>query len=302
MIRRKSFTLIELVVILAIVSLLIALLLGAIQKVRESSGRLVCQNNAKQVTLGLYHFSSSNGCLPPGILDPSGNSSWPAAGWQVFILPFVEQSAIYKEAIADFRRTRFFGDTRPNSYPHTAMAHPIKIFLCPSDHRIHNRHLAQSIGYFVNFTSFVGNCGEDCQKKKDGLLYLDSKIYHHEVFDGASNTLLIGERPPNANLELGWWYAGLGYDGKGSGEMILGVRETFTGEIPLTGPCQKKVYEFSYGRLSNQCDAFHFWSPHSGGAYFGFLDGSIRFLRYEGSHLMPALASKSGGENVQIPD
>ena len=78
--------------------------------------------------------------------------------------------------------------------------------------------------------------------------------------------------------------------------MILGAKEQFTGEIPLTGPCPLRVYEFSSGRFSEQCDAFHFWSPHSNGAHFGFLDGSIRFLRYEAKPILPALATRSGGE------
>ncbi len=293
--KRCAFTLLELLVVVSIIAVLFGLLLGAIQKIRESSNRVTCQNNAKQVLLGLHNYSNSNSCLPAGIKDPFGKSSWPAAGWQIFILPFIEQEAIYQEAMAEYKRTKCFYDVSINSYPHTAMAHPIKNFLCQSDPRIQNRYLSRSLGYFVNFTSYVGNCGEDC-KKKNGLLFLDSKIAITEVLDGTSNTFVIGERPPNANLELGWWYAGLGYDGRGSGEMILGAKEQFTGEIPLTGPCPLRVYEFSSGRFSEQCDAFHFWSPHSNGAHFGFLDGSIRFLRYEAKPILPALATRSGGE------
>jgi prepilin-type processing-associated H-X9-DG protein len=46
----------------------------------------------------------------------------------------------------------------------------------------------------------------------------------------------------------------------------------------------------------------HFWSLHSGGANFAFADGSVRFLRYEAAAIMPALATRAGGEVVVLPD
>ena len=55
-------------------------------------------------------------------------------------------------------------------------------------------------------------------------------------------------------------------------------------------------------RHDNQCDMFHFWSPHPGGAHFAFADGSVRFLAYSAEPIMAALATRAGGESVNLPD
>jgi len=64
------------------------------------------------------------------------------------------------------------------------------------------------------------------------------------------------------------------------------------------GSCPPGSYPFMDGTLRNQCDMFHFWSLHSGGAHFLFADGSVHFLGYSAAPLLPALASRSGGEAV----
>ena len=82
--------------------------------------------------------------------------------------------------------------------------------------------------------------------------------------------------------------------------MILGVR---TLNNSIYGPnCPVGPYAFKPGKLDNQCDAFHFWSPHAGGANFLLCDGSVRFLQYSANSIMPALASRGGGEAESIPD
>src|SRR5206468_12835727 len=119
--------------------------------------------------------------------------------------------------------------------------------------------------------------------------FRDSAIRSADISDGASNTLLAGERPPSTDFQYGWWYAGLGQRLTGSADMLLGVEEPNLLTV-TKGSCPPGTYRFGPGRFTNQCDMFHFWSPHSGGANFLFADGSAHFLTYKATPLLPAPA------------
>jgi prepilin-type processing-associated H-X9-DG protein len=122
------------------------------------------------------------------------------------------------------------------------------------------------------------------------------------VTDGTSNTLLAGERPPSESLLWGWWFADAGVSNNGDAGIVLGTREIneqISGQA--TDQCARGPYKFVAGDVRNECDAFHFWSLHSGGANFLFIDGSVHFLGYSADNLLPALATRAGGEVVALP-
>ncbi len=144
----------------------------------------------------------------------------------------------------------------------------------------------------------LGVSGKD-YSTLDGLLFRDSRIRLTDIKDGASNTLMVGERPPSADFQFGWWYAGAGQKFTGSADMILGVEEQNILTV-TAGSCPPGTYKFAPGSFNNQCDMFHFWSPHSGGAHFLMADGSVHFLSYSAAPILPALASRAGGEPTGV--
>jgi len=137
---KGGFTLVELLVVIAIIGLLIALLLPAVQSTRESSRRSRCQNNLKQLSLGLVTYVSARGGLPPSILDnmKAGMSSFapadnaPGFAWSALILPFVEQAPLW-----DRLQTATNGGTvnwqSAGSAATSLASLPVNVFECSSN-------------------------------------------------------------------------------------------------------------------------------------------------------------------------
>lgn len=77
-----------------------------------------------------------------------------------------------------------------------------------------------------------------------------------------------------------------------------GLGERGTATNPTHPDCGPGVTHFKPGKFDAMCDVMHFWSPHTGGAHFAFADGGVRFLRYSADEILPALATRAGGEPV----
>jgi type II secretory pathway pseudopilin PulG len=177
--RRSAFTLIQLLVVLAILAILLGLLLPAIQKVREAANRVKSQNNLRQIALACHNYHETYNSLPPG--NDANNFS---AGAR--LLPFLEENAVYKSidfskpmrdsANADIRKTRIRLFSSPRD-PQTAADAP------------GSAALAEFGG-----TNYLFSAGSKADLAgNDGVFYQDSKTQFKDIPDGTSNTIMIGE-------------------------------------------------------------------------------------------------------------
>lgn len=99
--RRRGLTLLEIVVVIAILAILIALLLPAVQRVRETAARLQSTNNIRQIQLGVQNFASVHNDQVPALNgDPNGPN--PNLSVHGAILPYIEQGAIYEQIYHTF--------------------------------------------------------------------------------------------------------------------------------------------------------------------------------------------------------
>src|SRR3954471_9196875 len=96
----RGFTLVELLVVIAIIGILVALLLPAIQAAREAARRASCQNNIKNLALGVLNHESAKRVFPKSY-DGYGNATGArlseenGSGWIVWTLPYVEEQALF---------------------------------------------------------------------------------------------------------------------------------------------------------------------------------------------------------------
>jgi len=312
--RRAAFTLIELLVVIAIIAILIGLLVPAVQKVREAAARAQCQNNLKQWGLALHNYHDSYKKFPPSYA--ATNSKTPYLSWIGQALAFVEQQPLATTIPTEYTRTNVpwgsYDGVKPS---HIGLGTPLPIMTCPSDPRglmASPQYLYSSTRQeMVAYTSYLANRGtrggstwSEVEGTADGVIYKGSAVKLTTITDGTSNTLLIGERPPSANLVFGWWYAGWGYDGCGTGDVVLGARETVyvTDTSDLGKSCATTFINFQAGNINEPCDQIHYWSQHPGGSNFVFADGSVRFMTYSADSVLPAMATRNGGESFSWTD
>ena len=176
MTRRRGFTLIELLVVIAIIAILIALLVPAVQKVRESAARAQCQNNLKQMGLGLHNYHDVNLKFPPG-----GDANKISA--QAYMLPYIEQENVFKTIVFSQK-----ANSPANAIPRGIT---IPIYLCPSDSRGQTPSNFGANSYAWNY----GNGMVFNAPNQNGVFFFGGQSTKMlDITDGTSNTAAFSER------------------------------------------------------------------------------------------------------------
>lgn len=307
--HRQAMSLIELIVVLAIIGNLIAILISAVHKARAAANRLSCSNNMRQIGLATHSFHDTQQRLPPGQVGPFiqqpfqpyygwGPESY-GWSWLAQILPYIEQSATFENGRITQRTLRQSGIVQT----------VIPAFICPSSSELRTRTDAGNLdGFVVAVTCYKGVSGANwgfsepekqavdtfwknpsAEGSYDGMSRGDGAMFRSDVkrplqldhiTDGTSQTFLIGEDVPEMNRWCTWAYANNAYG---------------TCAIP---PNAKKPD----GRPFDSNDWGNTWafrSRHAQGLQFTMADGSVRFIRDSISlATYRALATIRGGEVI----
>ena len=129
---RRSFTLLELLVVISVIGILTSLLMCAVQQARGASSRLACQNNLRQIALALYGFHDVQGTLPP----PVNPGRMYQLSWMGFILPYMDENPLWQTTVLAFAQDTFAVDDPPHLDYHTV----VKSYVCPADGRAYVPH------------------------------------------------------------------------------------------------------------------------------------------------------------------
>lgn len=291
--KRIGFTLVDLLVVIAIIGILVGLLLPAVQAAREAARRMSCSNNMRQITLALHNYESALRTFPPGFISRvtgpwsgQSNEGVPEVGpgWSMYsmILPFIEQTSLHNSI--DFNR--------PIADPVNLLARStmISLYQCPSDaatSRVSVWPLTLGLNDLAP-TSYVSCLGggnpADVPRYSamyeepgfNGMFHRNRPVALREVTDGMSNTLGFGER---ASM-----FTPSSWTGVVPGGFTVFSPEIARQRLQEVGATRRPaitmttVHVRSGGPNAPGGSPGGFWSPHKGGAFFAIMDGSTQFI------------------------
>lgn len=293
---RRGFSMIELLVVMAIIGLLLALLLPAVQRSREAARMVECKNHLKHLALSIHGFHDTYQKLPPSRMDNK------LATWAVLILPYLEQAPVYDQ----WRLDKKYYEQND-----TARLAVIPGFYCPSrrsapafstvgdvdapstthvpgtliDYAVSSGNGPVTEWAFDNGSGAIiaGFALDDTQFK---LQPTASRTRLRDILDGTSQTLLLGEKhvPSDKYGQLDE------HQGYADGSAFNGDSVT---------PCARAAGKHAPFAKDRERSIVSFGSSHVGIIHFALCDGSVRGISYATDlSVMDALATRARGEIV----
>ena len=335
--RRRGFTLIELLVVIAIIGILIGLLLPAVQKVREAANRMKCANNLKQIGLALHNYSDSFGTFPLGNKGGAGGSY--GYNWRLFILPYLEQDALYKrfdqtQSAWSAAMAPMDGANIPNYRCPSSPLPPFSVALAPAGVTYSQCQRVTYVGIAGGTTNAFNGSGFTETRQTNGAnttgcctggdttgggpLVANLAVEISRITDGTSNTMAVSEQSDFLTLTDGTkvdWQTG--WHG-----WLIGVRWTAQAGDPAFGNSDNRI--FGLTSIRYQINQKNGWavggdcggtgvcpnfgcniplnSTHPGGVNAVFCDGSVHFLADSTAILTLAeLATRDDGLVIADP-
>jgi prepilin-type N-terminal cleavage/methylation domain-containing protein len=181
--RRSGFTVVELLVSIAILGIVAALLLPAVQQAREAARRMTCQNHLRQIGLALHHYHQNHGSFPPGCSEHRpwrGSKLLKNYAWSALLLPHIEQTSLSREIDFD----------HPCDHPRNLELGltDLPIYRCPSSQHRNRLHSGRS-----DYGGLYGQRITTRQETNNGLFIYDRPLRMSDVLDGLTNTLAVAE-------------------------------------------------------------------------------------------------------------
>jgi prepilin-type processing-associated H-X9-DG protein len=318
--RLRAFTIVELLVVIAVMGTLIALLLPAMQAARESVRRANCAANLRQIGLAILGYHSALGSFPPGNInnhagncpgmpEPATSYSTHFGNWAIAILPYLDQTPLFNRYDVHYR----------NESPQNQSVRETVVgsYVCPADLDTQTPAVpATGPAVQAGAKYAPGSYRAVSGRSDDGMNYLDSEMMYKydkasrgpihtigiwgfstetidKVLDGTSNTLLVGESTtasnPGYRTFWAYSYAYCSLSAATAQPRILWGdydRAVAAGGTGGDNPCKREWGSF-----------------HSGIVNFLFCDGSVHPLGTTiDVNLFGNLATIAGGEIVSVPE
>lgn len=278
---RAGFTLVEMLVVIAIIGVLVSLLMPAVQHARESARRSQCRNNLKQIGLAIHIYHDTYRRFPMA-------SHWRGTFYSAFtaILPFLEQSPIYQSY--DARLSAF------HPLNAAAVAIPISTYTCPSmvlPRPVPQRNCGESAAP-ASYAVCVGSMSCWGRIHNGAIVGHDKGSFgFDDVLDGTAQTLMVGEL--DYGLQNYHFTSGACVGMHRGGVTVWGI-----GYPGFSMACTVGVYNSS--KLIVGFREFEtFRSDHPSGANFVFVDGGVHFIHDSiDKRVLDALATRRGREGI----